>query len=116
MTMLVSLRSRSIGSFQIPALLVVLFLSAHAAFGQAQSNAADIQGTIKDANNAVVANANVTARNPNTNVTRNATSNDDGLYRIINIPPGDYEITVEAAGFKKAVLPRSEEHTSELQS
>src|ERR1051325_10960931 len=106
MTMLVSLRSRSIGSFQIPALLVVLFLSAHAAFGQAQSNAADIQGTIKDANNAVVANANVTARNPNTNVTRNATSNDDGLYRIINIPPGDYEITVEATGFKKAVLPK----------
>jgi hypothetical protein len=106
MTMFVSLRSRFIGSFQIPALFVVLFLSAHAAFGQAQSNAADIQGTIKDSNNAVVANATVTARNPSTNITRNATSNDDGLYRIINIPPGDYEITVEATGFKKAVLPK----------
>src|ERR1051326_1162383 len=106
MTMLVSLGSRSIGSFQIPALLVVLFLSAHAAFGQAQSNAADIQGTVKDSTGAVVANANVTARNPNTNVTRNATSNDDGLYRIVNIPPGDYEITVEAANFKKLVLPK----------
>ena len=104
--MLVSLGSRSIGSFQIPALLVVLFLSAHAAFGQAQSNAADIQGTVKDSTGAVVANANVTARNPNTNVTRNATSNDDGLYRIVNIPPGDYEITVEAANFKKLVLPK----------
>src|SRR4051812_22029523 len=76
MTMLQSLRSRSIGSFQIPALLVVLFLSAHAAFGQAQSNAADIQGTIKDANGAVVPNATVTARNPNTNIARTATSND----------------------------------------
>src|ERR1043165_3819454 len=106
MTMLVSLRSRSIGSIKIPALLVVVLLSAHAAFGQAQSNAADIQGIIKDANNAVVPNATVTARNPNTNVTRTATSNDDGLYRIINIPPGDYEITVEAANFKKAVLPK----------
>src|SRR5689334_5102826 len=106
MTMLLSLRSRSIGSIKIPALLVVLFLSAHAAFGQAQSNAADIQCTIKDSNNAVVANATVTARNPSTNITRNATSNDDGLYRIINIPPGDYEITVEATGFKKAVLPK----------
>src|ERR1043166_9075590 len=106
MTMLVSFRSRFIGSFQIPALLVVLFLSAHAAFGQAQSNAADIQGTVKDATGAVVTNATVTARNPNTNVTRNATSNDDGLYRIVNIPPGDYEITVEAANFKKLVLPK----------
>ena len=104
--MLLSLRSRSIGSFQIPALLVVLFLSAHAAFGQAQSNAADIQGTVKDSTGAVVANATVTARNASTNVSRNATSNDEGLYRIINIPPGDYEITVEAASFKKAVLPK----------
>jgi hypothetical protein len=106
MTMLLSLRSRFIGSFQIPALLVVLFLSAHAAFGQAQSNAADIQGTVKDATGAVVANATVTVRNPNTNVTRNATSNDEGFYRIINVPPGDYEITVEAANFKKTVLPK----------
>jgi hypothetical protein len=104
MTMLLSLRSRFTGSFQIPALLVVFFLSANAAFGQAQSNAADIQGTVKDSTNAVVPNATVTARNPNTNVTRNATTNDEGLYRIINIPPGDYEITVEAASFKKAVL------------
>ena len=104
--MLLSLRSRSIGSFQIPTLLVVLFLSAHAAFGQAQSNAADIQGTIKDANGAVVPNATVTARNSNTNITRTATSNGEGLYRIINIPPGDYEMSVEAATFKKAVLPK----------
>ena len=102
--MFVSLRSRSIGSFQIPALLLVVFFSAHAAFGQAQSNAADIQGTVKDAANAAVANATVTARNPNTSVTRTATSNDEGLYRIVNVPPGDYEITVEAPNFKKLVL------------
>ena len=70
--MLVSLRFRFTGSFQIPALLVVLFLSAHAAFGQANSNAADIQGTITDSSGALVANASVTARNPSTNVSRNA--------------------------------------------
>jgi hypothetical protein len=62
--MFVSLRSRLIGSFQIPCLLVVLLLCAHVAFGQAQSNAADIQGTVKDSTGAVVANATVTARNP----------------------------------------------------
>src|ERR1041384_6146344 len=106
MTMFVSLKSRLTRSFQIPCLLMVLLTCAPMAFGQAQSNAADIQGTVKDSTGAVVANANVTARNPNTNVTRNATSNDDGLYRIVNIPPGDYEITVEAANFKKLVLPK----------
>ena len=104
--MLVSLKPRLIGSFQIPALLMVLLLAASAAFGQAQSNAADIQGTVKDATGAVVANAKVTARNPGTNVSRDTTTNDEGYYRIINVPPGDYEITVEASNFKKAVIPR----------
>ncbi|HKG97903.1 MAG TPA: carboxypeptidase regulatory-like domain-containing protein, partial [Pyrinomonadaceae bacterium] len=92
------------GSFQIPALLTVLLLCAHVAFGQAQSNAADIQGTVKDSTGAVVANAAVTARNAGTNFSRNANTNDDGFYRIINVPPGDYELTVEAPNFKKSVL------------
>ena len=104
--MFVSLKSRLNGSFQIPCLLMVLLLSAHVAFGQAQSNAADLQGTVRDATNAVVANATVTARNPATNTSKNATTNDEGFYRIINLPPGDYEVTVEAASFKKSVIPK----------
>jgi hypothetical protein len=104
--MFVSLTSRLNGSFQLPCLLMVLLLSAHVAFGQAQSNAADLQGTVRDATGAVVANATVTARNPATNISKNATTNDEGLYRIINLPPGDYEVTVEAANFKKLVLPK----------
>src|SRR6185436_13674147 len=103
--MFVSLKSRLI-RFQIPCLLMVLFVCASMAFGQAQSNAADIQGTIKDSTGAVVPNATVTARNPSTSFTRTATTNDEGFYRIINVPPGDYEITVEAANFKKALLPK----------
>src|SRR4051794_6582344 len=104
--MFVSLKSRLNGPFQIPCLFLVLLLSAHVAFGQAQSNAADLQGTIKDATGAVVANATVTARNPATNISKNATTNDEGFYRIINLPPGDYEVTVEAASFKKSVIPK----------
>ena len=104
--MFVSLKSRLNGPFQIPCLFLVLLLSAHVAFGQAQSNAADLQGTVKDATGAVVANATVTARNPATNISKNATTNDEGFYRIINLPPGDYEVTVEAASFKKSVIPK----------
>src|SRR3569832_2692171 len=104
--MFVSLKSRLNGSFQIPCLLTVLLISAHVAFGQAQSNAADLQGTVKDATNAVVANATLTARKPATNISKNATTNDEGYYRIINLPPGDYEVTVEAASFKKSVIPK----------
>ena len=102
--MFLSLKSRLSGSFQLISLVAVLLLSANAALGQAQANAADLQGTVKDSTGAVVPNANVTARNPATNVSRSATSNDEGFYRIVALPPGDYEVTVEAPNFKKAVL------------
>ena len=102
--MFVSLKSWLSGSFQLISLLAILLMSVSVALGQAQANAADLQGTVKDSTGAVVPNATVTARNPGTNVSRTATTNDEGYYRIINVPPGDYEITVEAANFKKAVL------------
>jgi hypothetical protein len=101
---MLSLKSRLSGSFQLVSLLAVLLLSANAALGQSQANAADLQGTVKDSTGAVVPNANVTARNPATNVSRSATSNDEGFYRLVALPPGDYEVTVEAPNFKKAVL------------
>jgi hypothetical protein len=104
--MLVSLKSRLNGTFQISGLLMVLLLSAHIALGQANSNAADLQGIVKDSTGAVVANASVTARNPGTNFSRSVTTNDEGFYRIVNLPPGDYEVTVEATNFKKSVLPK----------
>ncbi|HYW74631.1 MAG TPA: carboxypeptidase regulatory-like domain-containing protein, partial [Pyrinomonadaceae bacterium] len=75
------------------------------AMSQAQSDAADLQGTVRDANGAVVANATVTARNTGTNVTREATTNGDGFYKIVNLTPGAYELTVKAANYKTAVIP-----------
>ena len=102
--MFLSLRSRLSGSIQLISLLAIFLLSAHVALGQAQANAADLQGTVKDATGAVVPNATVTARNPARNISRDATTNDQGLYRIVAVPPGDYEVTVEAPNFKKAVL------------
>src|ERR1044072_8938771 len=102
--MFVSLKSRLFGLVQLISVFAMLLLSVNVALGQAQANAADLQGTVKDSTGAVVPNATVTARNPATNITRNATTNDQGLYRVVALPPGDYEITVEAPNFKKAVL------------
>ena len=78
---------------------------ASVAFGQAQSNAADLQGVVRDPSGAVIAGATVTARNPATNTSKATTSNDEGVYLIVNLTPGEYEVTVEAPNFKKAVLP-----------
>src|ERR687896_1483639 len=87
------------------ALLCALALSAVTARGQADATSADLTGFVRDPAGAVVAGATVTARNPSVGVTRTATSNDEGFYRIVQLPPGQYEVTVEAANFKKAVVP-----------
>src|SRR5438309_11757921 len=75
------------------------------AMSQAQSNAADLQGVVRDPNGAVVVNASVSARNVATNISREATTNDDGFYKIVNLSPGEYEIIVEVANYKTAVIP-----------
>jgi hypothetical protein len=72
---------------------------------QAQSNAADLQGTVRDPQGAVVAGATVTARNTATNGSRDAMTNDDGFYKIVSLSPGEYEITVKAQNYKTAVVP-----------
>ena len=80
-------------------------LSSSVALGQTQSNAADLQGVVRDQSGAVVNGATVTARNVGTNTSKTTTTNDDGGYLIVNLVPGDYEVTIEAANFKKSVLP-----------
>jgi hypothetical protein len=74
------------------------------AMSQSQSNAADLQGYVRDPNGAAVKGATVTARNLATNVSREATTNDEGAYQILGLPPGNYEVTAEAAGFSKGVI------------
>ena len=71
------------------------------AMAQSQSNAADLQGYVRDPSGAVVVGATVTVRNAATNFSREVTTNEDGYYQITNLPPGSYEVTVEAPGFSK---------------
>ncbi|HKO42849.1 MAG TPA: TonB-dependent receptor [Pyrinomonadaceae bacterium] len=84
---------------------VCTFLAASVAYGQAQANAADLKGFVRDPSGAVVVGATVTARNPATNFSRSVTTNDEGYYQLVSLPPGDYEVTVEAPNYKKAVVP-----------
>ncbi|PYS85683.1 MAG: hypothetical protein DMF70_04050 [Acidobacteria bacterium] len=82
-----------------------MFSFATLAMSQAQSNAADLQGVVRDPRGAVISGATVTARNTATNLSRSATTDGDGVYQLISLPPGDYEVTAEAPGFSKARIP-----------
>ncbi len=95
-------------SIRFVALLIVTVVcglpGSNVAFGQAQSNASDLQGVVRDQSGAVIVGATVTVRNPATNFSRDVTTNGEGYYQITNLPPGSYEVTVEASGFSKARL------------
>ena len=86
-------------------LALIVASSFSCAFAQAQSNAGDLTGIITDPNGAVVAGATVTANNSAINISRSTTTDESGQYRIVNLPPAEYEVTVEAANFKKNVFP-----------
>jgi hypothetical protein len=92
-------------SIRISFLFVATVLCTSVALGQTQSNAADLNGVVRDPTGAAVVNAAVKARNIATNFTRAAITNDEGYYQITNLPPGDYELTVEADGFSRGRIP-----------
>src|SRR5258708_17976833 len=66
----------------------------------AQKITGDISGTITDASGAAVAGALVRAENAGTGEKQSATTNETGFFRIVNLNPGQYRLTVEASGFK----------------
>ncbi len=75
------------------ALLVVSQVSS------AQEVTASIVGTISDQSGAAVAGANVKANSVERGLAYTAVTNDDGLYRISQLPVGTYNLTVEKPGF-----------------
>jgi Carboxypeptidase regulatory-like domain/TonB dependent receptor len=66
----------------------------------AQTTNGNIQGTVVDPQSAMVAGAKVTGRNMDTGLTAVATTSSAGLFVLPNLPPGRYEVTVEAPGWK----------------
>ncbi|HSU25609.1 MAG TPA: carboxypeptidase regulatory-like domain-containing protein, partial [Pyrinomonadaceae bacterium] len=87
-------------------LFVCLASAALAAtsFAQAQATGADLTGTVVDPNDAIVNGATVTARNVAAGILRTTTTGDDGTYKFINLAPGQYEISAEAANFKRVII------------
>ncbi|HVF56399.1 MAG TPA: TonB-dependent receptor [Pyrinomonadaceae bacterium] len=72
---------------------------------QSQATSGNIEGRVLDPNGAVVPNATVGATNKETGLERTATSDDDGNYRIILLPPGLYTVRASGvSGFQPATL------------
>src|SRR5437868_5495074 len=62
---------------------------------------ANLSGVVKDPSGAAINNAKVTVRDDSTGFTRTASTDDQGLYQFLSLPPATYRLTVEAPGFAK---------------
>lgn len=69
----------------------------------AQSPQASISGTVRDAHNAAIPGASVTAVHEDTGVQTRVTTNESGFYSLQALPIGAYSVRVEHPGFQSQV-------------
>jgi Carboxypeptidase regulatory-like domain/TonB dependent receptor len=82
------------------AVLLGLLISIFATTAFAQNNKGAIVGTVKDPNDALVANAQVKVTSVKTGEIRTADTTDEGTFTVTNLEPGLYNVNVEATGFQ----------------
>ena len=87
---------KSVGPIVI-AIFILAFLCSPRA--NAQLAGANLSGVVRDPSGAVIPNATIAIRNTGTNEVRTVNSNSDGVYAASNLPAGNYDVTVKAAGF-----------------
>src|SRR5882724_3238121 len=88
--------------------LLVTVVFAASAVAQTQITSGTIQGTALDANGAAVPGASVELRNTGTNFVRDLTTDDDGRFVALQLPPGKYTITVSKQGFATLVVEKAD--------
>jgi len=82
----------------------VLLALLIAAPGFSQSIASGtVGGTVSDPSGAVVSNAAVELRNPNTNYRQATATDNSGAFRFTNVPYNEYRLVVSASGFMQSV-------------
>ena len=86
--------------------LLVILAMAIPALSQTQITTGTIQGTVTDANGAIVPGASVEIKNLDTNLSRTLTTDDGGRFVALALPPGPYSVTVSKQGFATAVAER----------
>jgi hypothetical protein len=83
-------------------LLVFFLILGVIAFAQVEQG--NITGTVTDESGAVVPGAKIIVKNVKTGVRTETQANESGLYRVLYLPTGEYEIDVEKEGFSRARL------------
>src|SRR5215472_17539129 len=97
--------TKVIGRFVRPQTFFICLLLLFSGTVVAQVTTGKITGRVTDTQGRVVPGATITATNKGTGQARSSTTNDSGEYTIAELPPGKYDVTVEATSFSKQLLP-----------
>lgn len=85
-------------------LVLVLFLTS-APFSRGQSTSATISGIVLDPSSRVIPAAEILILNDATGVSYSGATNQDGLYTVPTLPPGQYRVQVSKSGFRTIIKP-----------
>src|ERR1700722_4710480 len=82
-------------------LIAALVLGAATAWGQSQNGS--LSGQVTDKTGAAVPQATITLPSIDRNIPETSATDSEGRFSFPNNPPGTYELTIDAKGFKTYV-------------
>ncbi len=100
MSTLRSVRISLLGAALIAGLPAVVASSP--AWGQSQSINGTIRGHVADASGASIPGASITISNPEVGYNRTIQTESDGYFVVVNLPLGNYKVTISKDGFSTA--------------
>ena len=83
-------------------LLLGLFVLSNASAPAQSQTTGRIAGTVKDQSEAVLTGAEVTVVSQSTREERKVTTDPAGNYAVPLLPPGTYQVSITASGFREA--------------
>ena len=70
----------------------------------AQRTTGDLIGVVKDSSGGILPGVTVSVSGPNIPRAQSTITSENGTYRLANLPPGAYTLTIELSGFRTSVL------------
>jgi carboxypeptidase family protein/TonB-dependent receptor-like protein len=97
-------KSKPFHSLCVVLLALCLCSSAVPSMAQSQASTGQIAGAVTDNQGAAISGATVKATNTQTGLDQSVKSSDDGLYKLVLLPPGVYKVVAEANGFASTTV------------